>query len=153
MSTTRTCVYKPSPANRKKEDLTGVQLYPLINIQLYNPKGGKPYSCEGLLDSGADGLFIPKQLAEALELPNLEEIQTSGVLKTSECIKTKIGFKIGRTRARRIDFGIITATYPKEHSDIPILIGRDPLFKYFEVKFMEYDNKPKVKLTQKKDFD
>ena len=86
-------------------------------ILQYNCDGGKPFSLEGLLDSGADGLFIPRKIADALDLPRLGTINTSGVLKSSDCIRTKVGFRIGRSSARRIDFGVIEATYPLEESD------------------------------------
>lgn len=143
--------YKLPPALRK-EDVDG-PLYPLLNIQLYNCDGGKPLSFEGLLDSGADGLFIPRQIADALDLPRLGTINTSGVLKSSDCIRTKVGFKIGRSSARRIDFGVIEATYPLEESDIPILVGRTPLFDLFEVRFIQYEEKPNIKIIQKKPLD
>lgn len=148
---TFTYPYKLPPGLRKKK-VDGTY-YPLLNIQLYNCDGGKPLSFEGLLDSGADGLFIPKQIAELLSLPNLGTKRTSGVLKTSECIKTKVGFRIGRTRARRIDFGVVEVTYPQEESDIPILVGRTPLFDFFEVRFLQYTEKPKIELIQKKPLD
>jgi hypothetical protein len=49
-----------------------------------------------------------------------------------------------------IDFGTVDAVVPAERGDIPILIGRDPLFKLFEVVFMEYKDRPAIKIIQKK---
>jgi len=148
---TYTYKYKLPPGLRNKDDIDkkNAPTYPLLNIQLYNPDGGKAKSFEGLVDSGADGLFIPKQIAENLGLEKIDEIETAGILKSSECIKTKVGFRIGRSKARRIDFEVIEATYPKKEGNIPILVGRKPLFEYFEVKFLEYKESPKIKLTQK----
>jgi hypothetical protein len=141
--------YRPPPGDRHKKDIKNISLYPLINIKLYTSEA-KPLCFEGLLDSGADRVFIPKQLAIALRLPKLGEIGTSGIFKSEICYKTKVGFILGRTNTRCIDFGYIEAVFPEAESDIPLLIGRDPLFKYFEINFREYDKKPKVNLIQKK---
>jgi hypothetical protein len=146
---TLTFPYRTPPGLRKEKDQRKIPLYPLLNIKLYSEKC-KALSFEGLLDSGADGLFLPKQIAEGLGLQKMEKIKTSGILKSELCYKTKVGFIIGRTKDRRIDFGMIDAAFPENESDIPILIGRDPLFKYFEITFMEYKDTPKVVLSQKK---
>ena len=146
---TFTFPYRPPPGLRKAKEQKDTKLYPLLQIRLYS-KDGKPICFEGLLDSGADGVFLPKRIAEVMDLPKKEKISTSGVLKSEECYKTEVGFIIGVTKSKSLDFGMIEAVFPKSESDIPILIGRDPIFKYFEVVFMEYLGKPKVKLIQKK---
>lgn len=150
---THTYKYKLPPGLRNKddEDLENPSIYPLLDIQLYHPDGGKPIKLEGLLDSGADGLFIQKEIAENLGLEVHEKGKTSGIGKSFESNETKVGLKIGRSKARRIDFGVVEATFPCKKVDRPILVGRDPLFKYFEVKFLEYKNPAKIKITQKED--
>lgn len=95
-------------------------------------------------------MFLPKQIAAVMGLPKKERISTSGVLKSEECYKTEVGLIVGVTKSKSLDFGTIEAVFPKSESDIPILIGRDPIFRFFEVVFMEYSDKPKVKLIQKK---
>lgn len=148
---TYTYKYKLPPGLRDKEgNLENPPTYPLLNIQLYPPEGGKALSFEGLLDSGADGVFIPKQIADELNLEVKEKETTSGILESKECIQTEVGFRIGRSKARRIDFGIVEATFPQEESDIPILVGRNPLFECFEIRFLEYNDPSKIKLIKKK---
>ena len=146
---TLTFPYRSPPGLRKAKDLDDIPLYPLLNIKLYTERH-KPINFEGLLDSGADGLFLPKQIAEGLGLPKIKRIKTSGILKSAMCYRTNVGFIVGATKTRCIDFGIIDAAFPETESDIPILIGRDPIFKFFEVTFKEYKERPKIMLTQKK---
>jgi predicted aspartyl protease len=141
--------YRPPPRFRKEKKLKDIPLYPLLNVKLY-PKNGKPICFEGLLDSGADGVFIPKQIAEAMGLQKIERISTSGIFKSARCFKTKVGFILGVTKSNSIDFGMIEAVFPEDETDIPLLIGRNPIFKFFEVTFSEYKEKPRVTLNQKK---
>jgi len=141
----------PSARNKDEEEIKDIPLKPLLDIQLYNPDKGKAKRFEGLVDSGADGLHIPKEIAEALGLEKYEEMTSSGAYGSTKCIITKVGFKIGRGKARRTDFGPIRATFPKEKIDRMILVGRYPLFEYFEVRFQEYKNSAKIKLIQEKD--
>lgn len=142
--------YKLPPGFRRQSP-PDAPMYPLLQIKLYK-EGDRPRFFEGLLDSGADGLFIPKGIAEILELPKIEKIKTSGILKTANCFRTRVGLTIGTTKARSIEFGIIDAVFPEEETDIPILIGRNPLFKCFEVIFQEYKDRPRITIEQKKPF-
>ncbi len=143
--------YKLPPGLRQRTPRPSGPVYPLLQIQLYK-ENGKPRFFEGLLDSGADGVFIPKQIAEILDLPELERTPTSGVLKTAHCFRTKIGLTIGTVKARSIEFGVVDGVFPEEETDIPILIGRSPVFKYFEVTFKEYQDRPQIILKQKVPF-
>ena len=81
---TLTFPYRSSPGLRKAKDIDDIPLYPLLNIKLYTERH-KPINFEGLLDSGADGLFLPKQIAEGLGLPKIKRIKTSGILKSAMC--------------------------------------------------------------------
>lgn len=102
------------------------------------------------MDSGADTLLIPAQIAEALGLEKRDEHISGGVFGRGKCYRTRVGFVIGRTNADKIDLGTIDAVISAEKSDIPILIGRDPLFKFFEITFMEYKDRPAIRIAQKK---
>ena len=141
--------YKLPPGLRQQKPRPPGPLYPLVNIQLYK-EGERPRFFEGLLDSGADGIFIPKDIADILDLPHLERTPTSGVLKTAHCFRTKVGFTLGTVKLKMVEFGVIDAVFPEDVSDIPILIGRNPLFRYFEITFTEYNPRPQIHLTQKK---
>jgi hypothetical protein len=116
---------------------------------LYKP-GERPRAFEGLIDSGADTLFIPKRIADIIGLELRDRIVSSGVFERGICRTTKVGFIAGRMGAGRLDFGQVMATVPESEGDIPILIGRNPLFIYFEVIFKEYRKNPAYSLVQKK---
>jgi hypothetical protein len=141
--------YRAPPGFRNREEIKEPPLYPLLNIQLYTDPS-RPRHLEGLLDSGADTIFIPTSVSKDLNLPRGADMQSGGVFGTGRCYRTQVGFIIGRTNADKIDFGMVPAVVPTEQSDIPILIGRDPLFKYFEVIFKEYKKeRPTIKIIQK----
>ena len=142
-------MYRPAPGDRHLVSLKDVPLYPLINIKLYTEEQ-RPLNFEGLLDSGADRIFIPKQIARGLKLPKLERIGTSGIFKSEICYKTEVGLIMGVTKSKSIDFGYVEAVFPETESDIPLLIGRNPIFKYFEIVFKEFEKNPKINLIQKK---
>ena len=139
--------YKPPPSLRSLKGVERPSLYPLVNVQLY-PENGRPINMEGLLDSGADSVFIPKGIAEALGLPKLSRITSSGVLSTGICYRTKVGLIIGRTRSNRMDLGPIDAVFPSTESDIPLLLGRRPIFDHFQVTFEQYRDPPSLHLKQ-----
>lgn len=113
-----------------------MELFPLIPITLYTDARKSP-PMEGLLDSGANGLFIPKPIAEYLELSLSGPVQSGGVDGLFKAHATKVGVIIGRG-GRTVDFGTITGIVPDEHKDVPILIGRHPLFDEYQIVFEEY---------------
>lgn len=59
--------YRLPPGLRETAPKDSSRLYPLLLIQLYKP-GERPRSFEGLIDSGADTLFIPKRVADIIGL-------------------------------------------------------------------------------------
>jgi hypothetical protein len=117
------------------------EVYPLIPIQLYYQ--GKNLRFEALLDSGADKLFLPRAIANALELPLGAKRTDSGVTGKFESYGTKVGLIIG-SGSREYDFGIIEACTPVEEQDVPILIGRHPVFDEYQIRFEQYNNKFKL---------
>ena len=52
--------------------------------------------------------------------------------------QTQVELKIGRG-GREINFGLVNAVVPDEEQDIPILIGRNPVFDEFQVIFEEFN--------------
>jgi hypothetical protein len=141
--------YRLPPGLREADVKDSSSLYPLLLIQLYKA-GERPRSFEGLIDSGADTLFIPKRIADIIGLELRDRIVSSGVFERGLCRTTKVGFIAGRMGAGRLDFGQVEATVPESEGDIPILIGRNPLFRYFEIIFKEYRESPAYSLVQKK---
>jgi hypothetical protein len=141
--------YRIPPGLRESQSKDFISRYPLLLIQLYKT-GERPRSFEGLIDSGADTLLIPKRVADSIGLELQDRIISSGVFERGICRKTKVGFIAGRMGAGRLDFGQVEATVPESEGDIPILIGRNPLFRYFEVIFKEYRDIPAFTLIQKR---
>ena len=114
-----------------------MRLYPLLPLKLSFKENKTPY-IEGLLDSGSDGLLIPKNIAIFLELPDLGVAKSSGVGGKFKGHRTQVELKIGRG-GREINFGLVNAIVPDEEQDIPILIGRNPVFDEFQVIFEEFN--------------
>ncbi len=129
--------YLPPPGNRKPQPL-GIKLFPLLPIKLSYNGNMTPY-IEGLLDSGSHGLLIPTYIAESLGLPNLGIARSSGVGGSFQGYLSKVTLKIGRG-GREIDFGEVNAIVPNEDQNIPILIGREPVFEEFQIIFEDYKN-------------
>lgn len=130
--------YLPPPAFRKKPLPRGVKLYPLLPLRLSFQGNKTPYM-EGLLDSGSDGLLIPKRIADFLELPDLGVAKSSGVGGKFKGHQTQVELSIGRG-GREIKFGLVVAFVPDQEQDIPLLVGRTPIFDEFQVIFEEFNN-------------
>ena len=143
--TTFTFPYRLAPSQRKLKEPEHPILYPLIPVVL--SFGGKSYPMEALIDSGADRVLIPRQIANGMNLPRGKETLITGVGKKGIGFETRIGIMIGSLKAHSYDFGAIDAVYPEVESGIPILLGRSPLFDFFEITFKQYLDKPKVVLT------
>ena len=62
--------------------------------------------------------------------------------------ETEVGLIIGRG-GRTVDFGAVKAVFPENDLNVPLLIGRYPVFEEFQIIFEEY--KKKFKLIPKED--
>ena len=114
------------------------ETYPLLPIILYC-KGKKTPPIEGLVDSGSDGLFIPRRIADFLGLERGAPVQSTGVDGAYDAFRTDVGIVIGRGgKDREADLGIIEATVPANDKDVPVLIGRHPIFDEYQIIFEEY---------------
>ncbi|MDG6219412.1 MAG: aspartyl protease [Candidatus Thermoplasmatota archaeon] len=112
--------------------------YPIIPVRFRNNERKTPL-IEALLDSGGDFIVIPFPIARFLDL-KLEEagdVDTAGG-KTS-LFKTEVDLAIGIEKCH-------TLYYQKEihvstREDIPVLLGRTPLFEDYEITFKKHKNK------------
>lgn len=149
-----TFYYKLPPWLRKKKKIPKEQerYFPFIPIVLYNKSKVTPV-IEAIIDSGADFIQISKALAMALGLEEGKKIESSGMGGDYINYETKVGLKIGRG-VKAIDIGYVKAFYPEEDKNVPILIGRHPVFEKFKIIFEEYDKKftllPKSETKKKK---
>ncbi len=139
--------YNVRPGARKlpKEEKEKLQSYPLLPVRFYQPNNKKIITpiFEGLLDSGSDGVHIHKAIAEMLNLSQMKKVESEGMGGKYWSYETEIGFIIGRG-GREVDFGIVKAVYPEQELNVPILIGRKPVFDEYQVIFEDYKNKFKL---------
>lgn len=138
--------YQLPPALRGKDDIPKSQIkkYPLVPITLYSPSGS--VEIEGLVDSGADTLHIPKGIAEMLGLELGGSTESYGAGGSYKSYVAKVGLKIGRGKGGRVyDFGYVEACTPSVDTDTPVLLGRDPVFKEYDITFEEKKEKIKMK--------
>ena len=95
---------------------------------------------EGLLDSGSDGIVLPRRIADYLEL-DLERAPPIRVVGTRiGRYRARISIRIGR--AGRLSDPITNVKVSvTEGSDSPIILGRDPLFKLYRITFIDPENR------------
>ena len=139
--------YKVRPGARKlsKEEKKKHQSYPLLPIRFYQPSNRNNITpvFEGLLDSGSDGVYIHKAIAEVLKLSQIKKVESEGMGGKYWSYEIEIGLIIGRG-GREVDFGIVKAVYPDKELNLPILIRRNPVFEEYQVIFEEYKKKFKL---------
>jgi len=113
-----------------------VGYYPIIPC-VFEWGGKKTRLLDGLLDSGSDGIVIPLVLAEYLELNLIPEDDPMRVVGYEiERYNAKLNLTLGRS-GRYVTLNDIEASVPKKEDGVPILIGRNPIFKLYEVTFKE----------------
>lgn len=100
---------------------------------------------EGLLDSGSDGVVVPRGIADYLEL-ELKPAETPMRVADGKSVKrfiSKVYLTIGRG-GRYCDPIEAEVSIPAE-GDPPILIGRDPIFRLFVITFVEAEKRFEMK--------
>ncbi len=146
---TLTFKYSLPPGLRKKSIPKNIklQMSPLIPVRFYS-KTGKTNVIEALLDSGSDIIHINRDIFSFLGLPKGKKIDGGGMGGKYVAYNTKVGLILGRG-GREVDFGYVNAVFPEEEKDVPILIGKFPVFEEFQVIFEGY--KEKFKLIPKEE--
>ena len=112
---------------------------PLIPLRFIDTNDKLTPTFNAILDSGADEITIPKDLADLLKYKlteRSEKINTAG--GEIKAFKTKGKFNIGRggreVKYSNIDICII-------NHDIPVLVGIKPIFNDYKVIISAYENK------------
>ncbi|MFH1391339.1 MAG: aspartyl protease family protein [Candidatus Diapherotrites archaeon] len=129
----------------RKEKIEGkIRYFPKVVISLYN-KGIK-FDYPALIDSGATDIFVPKQIAEALELDFKEEDIASSWNGDFKVWGSNIGVILGKGSQtfRRVLPCLIPDS---ENPNQEVILGR-VLFKFFEVTFNEQKRITKLKKIQ-----
>jgi len=111
--------------------------YPIIPVKFYY-KDKKTPIIDALLDSGGDFIVIPMPIARylGLHLKKAGSVDTAGGSTT--LFKATLSMTIGK--------GKKTATYTNiqihvsTRNDIPVLLGRHPIFEDYDITFKNYKN-------------
>lgn len=112
---------------------------PLIPLRFFNISNKSTPTFDAILDSGADEITIPKNLADLLKYKlteRSEKINTAG--GEIKAFKTKGKFNIGRggREVKYVNINICVIDH-----DIPVLVGIKPIFNDYKVKISAYENK------------
>jgi hypothetical protein len=111
--------------------------YPIVPVR-FKSNDRKTPIIEGLLDSGGDFIVIPMPIAKYLNL-NIEpacDVDTAG--GTTPLYKANVDIIIGN-REKYTKY-ISKEIHISTRSDIPILLGRNPLFDDNEITFKKQKN-------------
>jgi len=85
-------------------------------------------------------IHINRDIYSFLGLPQGKKISGGGMGGKYVAYNTKVGLILGRG-GNEVDFGYVNAVFPDEEKDVPILIGRHPVFEEFQVIFEDYKKK------------
>ena len=111
--------------------------YPVIPVKFYYKEKETPI-IDALLDSGGDFIVIPMTIARylGLKLKKAGSVDTAG--GTTVLFKATLSMTIGKKQD--------TATYQNiqihvsARNDIPVLLGRHPIFEDYEITFKKQVN-------------
>jgi len=111
--------------------------YPLIPIKFFYDGKETPY-IDALLDSGGDFIVIPHAIARYLKL-KLEKagcVDTAG--GTTSLFRAIVNMDLGASKNKisYTDLEIHVST----RNDIPVLLGRCPIFEDYEIVFKKHKN-------------
>ena len=111
--------------------------YPIIPVKFYFKDKKTPY-IDALLDSGGDFIVIPIPIAKYLDLKlkKAGSVDTAG--GTTSLFKTKLSMIIGKRGKTAIYKNI--QIHVSARNDIPVLIGRHPIFEDYDIIFKKQNN-------------
>ena len=112
--------------------------YPLIPIKFHSDKRETPL-IDALLDSGGDFIVIPYAIAKYLGLKLVKAgcVDTAGG-ETTLC-KSNVTMVI-YGKDKKFTYQNIEI-HVSDRNDLPVLLGRKPIFEDHEIIFRKYDNK------------
>ena len=132
----------------KKTIIFDYYKYPIIPVKFYYKDKKTPF-IEALLDSGGDFIVIPMPIAQYLnlKLEKAGDVDTAG--GTVALFKSYIDITIGKN-------GGFTdyknkLIYVSTRTDIPVLLGRSPIFEDYEITFKKQENQLILKRNQNDD--
>ena len=111
--------------------------YPVIPVKFYY-KGQETPFIDALLDSGGDFIVIPKPIAKylGLRLKKAGDVDTAG--GTTSLFKATLSMVIGNKQKNAVYKNI--QIHVSGRNDIPVLLGRHPIFEDYEITFKKQKN-------------
>jgi predicted aspartyl protease len=112
--------------------------YPLIPIKFHSPDRETPL-IDALLDSGGDFIVIPNAIAKFLKLKLSKAgcVDTAGG-ETNLC-RAHVSMSIHGDGNKYVYKDV--EIYVSDRSDLPVLLGRRPIFDDHEIIFRKHENK------------
>ena len=111
--------------------------YPIVPVKFYY-KNKKTPLIDALLDSGGDFIVIPLPIAKFLGL----KLKTAGCVDTAggtaSLYKAKLSMVIGKKNKTNNYKNI--QIHVSDRNDIPVLLGRHPIFEDYEITFKKQRN-------------
>lgn len=111
--------------------------YPIVPIKFIYKDKETPL-IDALLDSGGDFIVIPMPIASylGLKLKKAGSVDTAG--GTTSLYKTNLNMIMGKKDNKAIYNNI--QIHVSVRNDIPVLIGRQPIFEDYEITFNKQKN-------------
>jgi len=111
--------------------------YPVVPVKFYYKNKETPF-IDALLDSGGDFIVIPMPIANylGLKLKKAGDVDTAG--GTTSLFKATLSMVIGDKDNNTIYNNI--QIHVSNRNDIPVLLGRHPIFEDYEITFKHKKN-------------
>jgi len=117
--------------------------YPVVPVKFFYKEKETPV-IDALLDSGGDFIVIPMPIASylGLKLKKAGSVDTAGGSTT--LFKTTLDMTLGKKNHTELYKNI--QIHVSERKDIPVLLGRYPIFEDYEITFKKRKNQLILKL-------
>jgi hypothetical protein len=111
--------------------------YPVVPVKFYYKEQETPF-IDALLDSGGDFIVIPKPIAKylGLKLKKAGDVDTAG--GTTSLFKATLSMVMGSKKRNAVYKNI--QIHVSGRNDIPVLLGRHPIFEDYEITFKKQKN-------------
>ncbi len=111
------------------------QKYPVVPVKFIHNETETPF-IDALLDSGGDFIVIPMPIAKYLKLKlrKAGDVDTAG--GTTSLFKSNLNMIMGNNEKSYTYKNI--QIHVSDRDDIPVLIGRHPIFEDYEIVFKKH---------------
>jgi predicted aspartyl protease len=111
--------------------------YPVVPVKFYYKDKETPF-IDALLDSGGDFIVLPMPISNylGLKLKKAGDVDTAG--GTTTLFKAKLNMMLG-TKDKNVIYDNLEI-HVSARNDIPVLLGRQPIFEDYEISFKFKNN-------------